>query len=247
MGARVIEPHGETRSNHEVVCALAKRLGAEHPGFDMTAMEMIDETLKKSGHPDAATLKEKRWVDCMPDFETAHHLNGFGWPDKKFRFKPDWKSMGPGGAAMPEFPDYMAVIDAPDAEHPFRMVTAPAHNYLNSSFTETRTSQAKETRPSALLHPGDARDLGLAEGDRVRLGNSLGSIVLHARIANGANGNQVGTTHGQQRGTVIVESIWPNTAFEEGIGINTLTSAEPGYPNGGAVFHDTAVWVRGAN
>jgi hypothetical protein len=22
------------------------------------------------------------------------------------------------------------------------------------------------------------------------------------------------------------------------------TSAEPGYPNGGAVFHDTAVWIR---
>ena len=71
--------------------------------------------------------------------------------------------------------------------------------------------------------------------------------MLHTRIANGANGNQAGTTHGQQRGTVIVESIWPNTAFEEGIGINTLTSAAPGYPNGGAVFHDTAVWVRGAN
>ena len=28
------------------------------------------------------------------------------------------------------------------------------------------------------------------------------------------------------------------------LGINTLTSAEPGKPNGGAVFHDTAVWVR---
>jgi len=25
-----------------------------------------------------------------------------------------------------------------------------------------------------------------------------------------------------------------------------LTSAEPGWPNGGAVFHDTAVWVKAA-
>ena len=116
-------------------------------------------------------------------------------------------------------------------------MTAPAHNYLNSSFTETRTSQAKEARPSALLHPGDARDLGLADGDRIRLGNTRGSILLHARIAGGA----------QQRGTVIVESVWPNTAFEEGIGVNTLTSAAPGYPNGGAVFHDTAIWITGAN
>ena len=34
-----------------------------------------------------------------------------------------------------------------------------------------------------------------------------------------------------------------NAAFEEGTGINTLTSADPGPPIGGAVFHDTAVWL----
>jgi hypothetical protein len=51
---------------------------------------------------------------------------------------------------------------------------------------------------------------------------------------------------GQQRGVIVVEGIWPNHAFEEGIGINTLTSADPGRPAGGAVFHDTAVWVRRA-
>jgi hypothetical protein len=49
-----------------------------------------------------------------------------------------------------------------------------------------------------------------------------------------------------QRGVVVVESIWPNGAFEEGVGINALVSAEPGAPNGGAVYHDTAVWLRPA-
>jgi hypothetical protein len=43
---------------------------------------------------------------------------------------------------------------------------------------------------------------------------------------------------------VIVEGVWPNKHFVNGLGINALTSAEPGYPNGGAVFHDTAVWIR---
>jgi hypothetical protein len=47
-----------------------------------------------------------------------------------------------------------------------------------------------------------------------------------------------------QRGVLVVEGIWPNHAFDEGTGINTLVSAEPGRPNGGAVYHDTAVWVR---
>ena len=48
------------------------------------------------------------------------------------------------------------------------------------------------------------------------------------------------------RGVVVVEGIWPNHAFEEGIGINALTSAEPGLPAGGAVFHDTSIWIRPA-
>jgi len=49
-----------------------------------------------------------------------------------------------------------------------------------------------------------------------------------------------------QPGVLIMEGLWPNSAFEEGIGINLLTSAEPGGAIGGGVFHDTAVWVRPA-
>ncbi|MCG8595979.1 MAG: molybdopterin oxidoreductase family protein, partial [Kiloniellales bacterium] len=77
--------------------------------------------------------------------------------------------------------------------------------------------------------------LGLGEGDKVRLGNRLGSVLLHARAFDGL-----------QPGVVVVESIWPNGAFEEGLGVNTLVSADPGPPRGGAVFHDTAVWIEPA-
>ena len=68
----------------------------------------------------------------------------------------------------------------------------------------------------------------------MRLGNGRGEVVLHARHV-----------PGQTRGTVVVESIWPAEAFG-GLqhGINVLTSDEPALPAGGAVFHDTAVWMR---
>src|SRR5271165_3436418 len=49
LGPKLIEPRGECRNNHEVICALGKRLGAEHPGFAMTPRELIDATLRKSG------------------------------------------------------------------------------------------------------------------------------------------------------------------------------------------------------
>jgi anaerobic selenocysteine-containing dehydrogenase len=130
-------------------------------------------------------------------------------------------------------PDHFAIIDETDDERPFRLVAAPARNYLNTSFTETPTSIRREGRPTVLIHPEDARRLGIAPGDPVRLGNGRGSVRLHAEVR-----------AGQQPGVLVVESIWPNAAFEEGVGINVLISAEAAPPNGGAAFHDTAVWLR---
>src|SRR3979409_167028 len=77
VGAKLIEPLGECRSNHEVLQALAARLGAEHRGFEMTAMELIDATLLASGWPDAATVLRERWIDAALPFEDAHFLTGF--------------------------------------------------------------------------------------------------------------------------------------------------------------------------
>src|SRR5215216_6869755 len=49
LGAKAIDPPGQCRSNHEVIVSLAQRLGAEHPGFRITARELIDWTLRHSG------------------------------------------------------------------------------------------------------------------------------------------------------------------------------------------------------
>jgi len=239
LGAKVIEPPAGCRSNHQVICDLAERLGAEHPGFGMSPLELIDHTLKVSGWGDVETLRDERWIDCQPDFETAHYLNGFGWPDGKFRFRPDWSAVEPQGfadsAEMPSLPDHYAVIEEATEEMPFRLATSPARNYLNSTFTETPTSIKREQRPTVMIHPDDATDLGVDDGGKVRLGNDRGTVLIHAKRFDGV-----------RRGVVIVESIWPNHAFEEGIGINALTGADPVGPVGGAAFHDNRVWIRPA-
>ena len=235
IGAKLIEPPGECRSNHAVLQGLAARLGASHRGFRMSAMEIIDETLRVSGWPDARTVLEQHWIDAAPPFAEAHFHDGFPQPDKRFHFAPDWRAIGPDWARMPVLPDYMPAIDEATADHPFRMVTAPARQFLNTSFTETPTSLKREGRPTVLLHPVDAARLGIADGDRVRLGNTRGEVVLHAHLFDGL-----------QPGILVAESVWPNAAFEGGIGINALTSDDPAPPMGGAVFHDTSVWLRSA-
>ena len=233
IGPKLIEPPGECRSNHELIQALAHRLGAKHRGFDMTAMELIDATLRDSGWPDAQTVLREKWIDAMPSFADSHYLNGFATPDKRFHFAPAWHRFGANHAVMPPLPDHMTAIDETGPDRPFRLVTAPARSFLNTSFSEMRSGQKREGRPTVLVHPEDAAALGIATGDKVRLGNDRGEVVLHARTAGG-----------QQRGVLVSESVWPSEFFENGIGINALTSDDPGPPFGGAVFHDTAVWLR---
>ena len=235
LGLKIITPPGECRPNHFVICELAKRLGAAHPGFAMTEREMIDATLRASGWPGMETLIEQRWIDAQGSFEASHFLDGFGHKDGRFRFAPDWAALGAAHAVMPRLPDHLAAFDAPSEAHPFRLVTAPARQFLNSTFTETPGSRKREGAPTALLHPEDATRLGVAEGGRVTLGNAAGQVTLACRLADG-----------QQPGTIVVESIWPNADWDGGVGINLLVSDQPGLPNGGAVFHDTAIWARPA-
>jgi anaerobic selenocysteine-containing dehydrogenase len=235
LARAILPPHAECRSNHDVVCALAQRLGARHRGFDMTPLGLIDHSLRASGLPGVAEFPEDGWLDCCPPFTKGHFLDGFGHADKRFHFRADWAALGREHAKLPAFPDHVAVTDDGDSERPFRLIAAPSRSFLNTSFNNTPSGVAREGRPTALIHPSVFTGLGLAEGDRVRLGNGKGSVVVHARAFDGL-----------QKRVVIVEGVWPNHAFEEGIGINLLTSADPGLPRGGAVFHDTSVWLRPA-
>lgn len=241
-GGKLIDPPGECRSNHDVICALAERIGAEHRGFAMTSREIVDWTLQESGRGTLDALIANDFIDIQPDFRKAHYLDGFGYRDGKFRFKPDWPKVpnanaGPVGPyqQMPALPDYWAVIEKADETHPFRLATSPARSFLNSTFTETPGSLKKEGRPTLMLHPDDAAQLAIAAGDEVVIGNGRGSVHLHAVLFAGV-----------VRGVAIAESIWPNSAHRHGRGINTITGADAVAPFGGAAFHDVKVWIRPA-
>jgi anaerobic selenocysteine-containing dehydrogenase len=243
LGAKLVEPPGECRNNHEVICDLARRVGAEHQGFTMTPRELIDWTLQNSKRPGLAQLEENTWIDVQQDFESAHFLNGFAHPDGKYRFKPDWLKayfrsgiggMGPIGD-MPALPDHWTVIEEATEDYPFRLATSPARTFLNSTFNETPSSRKREGRPKVFAHPGDLEMLGIANGAKVRLGSARGVVTLHAEAYDGV-----------RRGVLIAESIWPNEAFEDGKGINTLTGADQPAPAGGGAFHDNRVWLRPA-
>ena len=84
-----------------------------------------------------------------------------------------------------------------------------------------------------MIHPDDAAALEVMDGEEVRLGNRRGVVRLRAKLFDGV-----------RRGVLIAELLWPNSAYPDGRGINTLTGADPVAPFGGAAFHDNKVWLK---
>jgi anaerobic selenocysteine-containing dehydrogenase len=236
LAQKLVDPPGECRSNHDLICALAHRLGAEHPGFHKSPRELIDATLRDIGWGSFEELAAINWRDVQTDFAQAHFIDGFAWPDGKFRFRANWSDVpfrSPRSGSwegIPTFPDHWAVTEASDDAHPFRLATSPARSFLNSTFNETSSSRVREGRPRVLIHPDDAQAAGVADGDKLVLGNLRGQVRIHAQVFAGL-----------QRGVLVSEGIWPNDAFEDGRGINTLTGADSPAPFGGAAFHDNRV------
>ncbi len=230
----VVPAAGECRSNHELYGALAERLGLahKHPAFTMTAWQVVEETLRLSHLPTAERVLQERWLDKAPTDGDRRFSNGFPHADGKFHFAADWAGLGDASGQLPRLPDWVALIDHATAEQPFRLITPPARSFLNTSFTESAKGRGLEGEPTVKIHPEDCIALNVVAGDWVTLGNQRGAVTLKAHPFDGV-----------QRGVVVVEGIWPNTAFREGIGINALTSADVPAPAGGAVFHDTSVWI----
>jgi anaerobic selenocysteine-containing dehydrogenase len=170
----------------------------------------------------------------------AHFLDGFGFPDGKFRFKADWTDApvandglrGPW-REMPSLPDHWPINENVDDEHPFKLATSPARNFLNSSFPETPAPRSREQRPEVLINPSDANRLALSEGDIVLIGNERGRTRLHARIFEGVGA-----------GVLVSEGVWPPSTFLDGWAINALVGDDSVAPHGGVAFHDVRVRAR---
>ena len=240
-GPKLVDAPGECRSNFEVVNELLRRLGSDHASLHLTDRQMVAETFRRSNFGELDEIEKTGFINGAWPAEKARFIDGFAWPDKRYRFEPDWDAVARlkgynwvcDPDEMPRFADHWDVTERVDAETPFRLATSPSRSFLNSTFAETAGSRKRQPEPTVFVHPEDAAGLGIADGDPVTLGNRRGEVALKAAFFDG-----------MQRGVLIAEGIHPNSAHRNGVGINTLIGSDQVRPFGGAAFHDTAVWIR---
>ena len=171
VGAKLIEPPGECRSNHEVLQGLSRRLNAVHPGLRNVGAR-VDRRHAQEAAVTAISKRSRPICGATCSRTSAPRIIWTALPmrDGKFHFKADWAHAPIGSAGlmgaweqMPALPDHWAIIEEADEAHPFRLATSPSRSFLNTTFNETPSSQAREgapTREDASGRRGCAGDIG---------------------------------------------------------------------------------------
>jgi len=227
-----LEAPGEARSNVEVFRDLALRMGFDDQCF-RDSEDIMMRSLLRSGHPylDGITLERL-------DREHSIRLNvsepgtpflpfaegGFGTPSGKCEFGAEALAYAPpiesrfGNAAL-------------RARYPLELISSKNDDSMNSTFGN-RPQVDADTSLLHLSHP-DALARGIQTGDRVRVFNDRGSLLLRAD-ADGV----------VQPGVVRAPSVRWNKSAEDAANVNVLTSDRLTDMGGGPTFYSCLVEVE---
>ena len=228
-----IAPVGESLPNSEVFRRLAARMGFEEPCFRDSDEDICRTALNGI---DWDRLKEAGWQKLdVPERFAPFAQGGFPTPSGKCEFY----SAALERQGIDPLPFYNPPAEVENREleqrYPLAFLSPPARNFLNSSFANIARFRSLEREPHLDLHPKDAAERGIADGDMVRVFNDRGSQRLRARV------------NGKPRpGVVVAPSVWWKKYAPDGRNANNLTSQRTSDLGGGATFYDYRVQVERA-
>jgi len=223
---------GEVKSNVDIFRALAHAMGFKDACFNDSEDDMIRATLS-SGHRFLEGITLER-------LEREHHIRlnisaegepflpfangGFGTPSGKCEF---------GAASLDYVPPVESRMGSAELKRtfPLEMISSKNDDSMNASFGNRAAVDAQTS--ILYLNSTDAEARGVNDGDRVRVFNGRGSVLLRASV-NGV----------VAPGVVRAPSVRWAKLSEAGRSINALTSDKLTDIGGGATFYSCLVQVE---
>jgi anaerobic selenocysteine-containing dehydrogenase len=258
---QAIAPLGECRPNVELFRALAERMGFEDACFRETVNEMIDLALGsddpwfegitrerlevgqvrmnfggQDSDQDAADLRLSRPGQRSGPTQTQPFLpfaqGGFRTPSGKAElYSEAVKALGLDPVA-----DFTPPTESRNGKQPgalpLELLARKSDNFLNSTFSNVASVREMEESGLLEISSPDALARGIADGDRVRVFNHRGDILLKARVDGKV-----------QPGVVSASLNWAKMTpgFQS---INALTSEKLADMGNSATFYSVLVEVE---
>ena len=229
-----IAPRGEAVSNTELFRRLARALGRTEP-FLFESDEALVQTALTSEHPwlrgvTLDRLVEEGWARlAVPEDYRPYANGGFATPSGKAELvAPSLASLG-----IDPLPHHGAPRVAPEGT--LQLITAKTLNFLNATYADLDHHRRREGALEVELAPEDARRLGLADGQRVRVWNGLGELVAICRVSDRV-----------RAGVAFLPYGGAHDADGQRRSANALTPEEPTDWGEGSGFYDAFVEVAPA-
>jgi assimilatory nitrate reductase catalytic subunit len=179
---RVRPPLPNVKTDIEILCELAGRLGAKS-GFSFRTSEEVFDELR------LATRGAKADYSGI-DYDKIRNAQGIFWPCPA----PDHpgtprlfaeRFAHPSGRARFHPVPYRPAAELPDAEYPLYFTTGRYKEHYNSGAQTRRVEQLIDAKPEPMvqIHPRLAERLGVAEGQVLVIESRRGSVSFAARLS----------------------------------------------------------------
>jgi molybdopterin guanine dinucleotide-containing S/N-oxide reductase-like protein len=255
VSQQAIKPLGECRSNVEVFRALAQRMGFEEECFAESVDEMIDGALNSDDPWLRGINRERMEREPQVRLNFNEAASGCGLQASEAEFEPFLPFAHGGFRTLSGKAElYSAALKAqgldpvvefkPPAESrngsqkngfPLELLARKADNFLNTTFSNVPSVESMEELGLLEIHSVDAQARGIGDGDRVRVFNHRGEIILKARIDGAVQPGVVGAKLNWAKRTAGCNSI------------NSLTSEKLTDMGNSATFYSALVEVELAN
>ncbi|MFJ9634391.1 molybdopterin-dependent oxidoreductase [Streptomyces sp. NPDC101175] len=212
----VVDPPGEAMSDWRLIAAVACAMGYEK-GFSYDSAEQVFEEIRQFWNPvtgwdlRGVTYERLRatpvqWPAAAEDGPERNPIRYVGGGELRFPTA--------SGRAVFHARPHLPAAELPDDDYPFVLNTGRLQHQWHTLTKTGKVAKLNKLNPGPFveLHPQDARELGIAEGDSVEVASRRGRAVLPAVV-----------TDRVRPGNCFAPFHW-NDLFGEYLSVNAVTS-----------------------
>jgi anaerobic selenocysteine-containing dehydrogenase len=224
---KAAEPMGEALPNQEIFRRLAHGMGYTEPELYEPDHEIIECVLRQTGLGiDFAALARKGTVPASPEPVIQFADLAFPTPSRKIEIRSA-RAEADGHPRVP-----LPLADPRPTGGRLRLLSPASPWTLNDSFANVTKLAQRWGAPTVTLHPADAAERGLADGDDVLLVNETGRLKMRLTLSEDV-----------PRGVALShKGRWPKQEGD-GANINALNPGRKADMGGNTSVHGVEIFV----
>ncbi|MGW0843468.1 molybdopterin-dependent oxidoreductase [Streptomyces sp. NPDC002787] len=219
LAAPAADPPGEAMADWRIIAAVAREMGFEK-GFSYDSAEQVFEEIKRAWNPktgwDLRGVTYERLRSGSVQWPSASQDGPARNPIRYAEAGADGGLLFPtaSGRAVFHARPHMPAAEMPDDDYPFVLNTGRLQHQWHTLTKTGKVAKLNKLNPGPFveLHPQDARELGVQDGDSVEVASRRGRAVLPAVVSDRV-----------MPGCVFAPFHW-NDLFGEYLSINAVTS-----------------------